>query len=75
MATISKLGAKINLSFNYFKKWLFSENIYKKITMPNRKLPFRLAVKAHEDWVDFVHGTIIGLLLGFLIGFIITDFI
>ncbi|MEM2873928.1 MAG: hypothetical protein QW063_00510 [Candidatus Nanoarchaeia archaeon] len=38
---------------------------------PRTKLPFCFSIKAREEIVDFIHGSLIGTLLGFLIGFFI----
>lgn len=50
-----------------FKKWAKSHSLHQ----PGTKLPLRMAVELHEEAVDFIHGSIIGLLIGFLVGMIL----
>ncbi|MGB9675421.1 MAG: hypothetical protein ACP5IJ_01765 [Candidatus Nanoarchaeia archaeon] len=60
-ATYAKLKRKIDA----FKIWA------KKEVPPKKALPLKLSIKVHEDFADFVHGTLIGILIGFLLGYAI----
>jgi len=54
-----------------FKVWAKSHSLHD----PHKKLPLRWSVKANEELVDFIHGSIIGLLIGFIVGLAILQVI
>ncbi len=52
-----QIKQKFRNAFFRFKNWAFIE--YK---------PKPKGIVMHEDMVDFIHGSLIGMLLGFMIG-------
>jgi hypothetical protein len=60
---IRSAGEKLKRHHKNFAEWLDKD--WRYIRWPEHG---RFTIKMHQDMVDFIHGSLIGLLLGFIIG-------